>query len=101
VPSTAGYGWAPIWRYLRAIGVKDKADGYGAHSLRHTLADRLRSEAELLDNEIAVCLGHDQKSTTGGYGRLSQGTVTKLHQWYEGGTWEGVGLSPLTKVNTS
>jgi hypothetical protein len=33
------------------------------------------------------------------YGQLSQGTVTKLHQWYEGVTWNGVDLSPLTKVN--
>lgn len=84
------------WRdYLAAIGVKNGADGYGAHSFRHTLADRLRSEAELLDNEIAVCLGHNLKSTTGGYGGLSQGTVTKLKGWIESVSLEGVDFDHL------
>lgn len=89
------------WRdYLSDIGVKDGADGFGAHSFRHTLADRLRSEAELLDNEIAVCVGHSVATTTSGYGALSQGTVTKLKTWMDGVTFEGVDFSHLI-VNES
>ncbi len=84
------------WRdYLTAIGVKQGRDGIGAHSFRHELADRLRDEARLLDNEVAVCLGHSLKSTTGGYGKLRQGTVTMLKDWIEGVTWEGVDFSKI------
>ncbi|OBX18563.1 hypothetical protein A9995_11385 [Erythrobacter sp. QSSC1-22B] len=88
------------WRdYLAAIGVKDPSveggDGFGSHSFRHTLADRLRDEAELLDTEIAVCLGHSIKSTTSGYGRLTQGTVRKFKGWMDAVTFEGVELDHL------
>lgn len=84
------------WRdYLEAIGVKDGADGLGAHSFRHTLADRLREEAELLDNEVAVCLGHSVKTTTSGYGRLPQGTVNMLKGWMDAVRFEGVDFSHL------
>lgn len=84
------------WRgYLQAIGVKDGADGQGAHSFRHTLSDRLRSEAELLDNQIAVCLGHSVKSTTGGYGELSQGTVNMLSGWMNAVRFDGVNFDHL------
>ncbi|MBM3596224.1 MAG: hypothetical protein FJX31_10755 [Alphaproteobacteria bacterium] len=85
------------WRkYLTKIGVKGRtADGVGGHSFRHTLADRLRSEAELLDDEIEVVLGHNQKTVTGGYGQLSQGTVTKFKQYLEGVRFEGVDFSHL------
>jgi integrase len=84
------------WRdYLRAIGVKQGRDGFGAHSFRHELADRLREEAELLDNEVAVCLGHSSKTTTGGYGRIRQGTVNMLSNWMEAVRWEGVEFSYL------
>src|SRR5205085_4734104 len=58
------------WReYLMDIGVKAKkgADGFGSHSFRHTMADRLRDEVDLLDDEIEVTLGHNQKTTTSGY----------------------------------
>lgn len=85
-----------FWRdYLEDIGVKNGRDGFGAHSFRHTLADRLRDEAELLDNEIAVTLGHNQKSTTSGYGRLQQGTVTMLKGYFEGVRFDGVKLDHL------
>jgi integrase len=88
------------WRdYLAAIGVKDPSveggDGFGSHSFRHTLADRLRDEAELLDTEIAVCLGHSIKTTTSGYGRLTQGTVSKFKGWMDAVTFEGVKLDHL------
>lgn len=88
------------WRdYLTAIGVKDATieggDGFGAHSFRHTLADRLRDEAELLDTEIAVCLGHSIKTTTSGYGRLNQGTVTKFKGWIDAVTFDGVSFDHL------
>lgn len=84
------------WRdYLEAIEVKHGGDGFGAHSFRHTLADRLRSEAELLDNQIAVCLGHSLKSTTGGYGELPQGTVTMLKGWMDAVRFDGVSFDHL------
>lgn len=86
-----------FWRdYLTAIGIKDGRDGYGSHSFRHTLADRLRSEAEVLDDQIEVCLGHNQKTVTSGYGALGQGTVTMLKGWIEAVRFDGVDFSNLT-----
>jgi integrase len=91
-----GAGASRWWRkYLTKIGIKDGRDGVGAHAFRHTLADRLRSEAELLDNQIAVCLGHSQTSTTGGYGQLSQGTITMLKGWIDSVRFDGVDFSHL------
>jgi integrase len=85
------------WRdYLTSIGVKEGRDGKGSHSFRHTLSDRLRSEAELLDNQVAVCLGHSQKTTTSGYGELSQGTVTMLRSYMEAVRFDGVSFDHLT-----
>ncbi|MDG5487831.1 tyrosine-type recombinase/integrase [Sphingomonas sp. BGYR3] len=83
------------WReYLAAIGVKDGdaqgGDGFGAHSFRHTLTDRLRVEAELLDPQIAVCLGHSEKTTTGGYGSIPQGTVNMLKGYMDAVRFDGV-----------
>lgn len=83
--------------FLKKIGVKSGADGRGAHSFRHALSDRLRSEAELLDNDAAVFLGHSQKSTTGGYGALPQMTVTMLKERIERVTFEGVDFTHLHK----
>lgn len=84
------------WRdYLKNIGLKQSADGYGSHSFRHTLTDRLRSEAELLDDQIEVVLGHNQKTVTSGYGILSQGTVTMLKGWMDKVIFDGVDFSPL------
>jgi integrase len=84
------------WRdYLAAIGVKQGADGIGAHSFRHELADRLRVEARLLDNEVGVCLGHSIKSTPGGYGEIRQGTVTMLKDWIEAVRWKEVDFSKI------
>lgn len=87
------------WRnYLAAIGVKNGADGFGAHSFRHTLADRLRQEVELLDNEVGVVLGHSVKTTTSGYGDLSQGTVNKFKGWMDGVRFDGVKFDHLVVV---
>lgn len=87
------------WRdYLADIGVKDGADGFGAHSFRHTLADRLRVEAELLDDQIEVALGHNQKTTTSGYGALSQGTVTMFKAWADAVRFDGVDFSHLAET---
>lgn len=84
------------WRaYLEAIGVKVGADGLGAHSFRHTLADRLRGEAELLDDQVEVCLGHNQKTVTSGYGELSQGTVTMFKTWMDAVRFDGVEFAHL------
>ncbi len=86
--------WGAVSRwyrdYFEAIGVKCGSDGIGPHSFRHTMTDRLRSEAELLDGEIAVILDHSTKTTTGGYGVLPQGTIKKLKGWIEAVTWDGV-----------
>ena len=85
-----------FWRtYLNRIGVKSGSDGLGAHSFRHTMADQLRL-AGYLDDQIEVALGHNQKTTTSGYGRLKQGTVTMLHDMFEAVKFEGVHFSHLT-----
>jgi integrase len=67
---------ARFWRdYLQDIGIKKGADGIGAHSFRHTLADRLRN-AGFLDAQFGpLILGHSDKSVTGGYGNIQQGTA--------------------------
>lgn len=67
---------ARFWRdYLKDIGIKNGADGIGAHSFRHTLADRLRN-AGFLDAQFGpLILGHSDKSVTGGYGNIQQGTA--------------------------
>jgi integrase len=80
-----------FWRdYLTRIGVKSGADGLGAHSFRHELADRLRLEVGLVDDQIAVAIGHDQKSTTAGYGVVRQGTVRFLAPVMEQVRFDGV-----------
>lgn len=85
-----------FWRdYLTRIGVKAGADGLGAHSFRHELADRLRVEVGLVDDQIAVALGHDQKSTTAGYGTVRQGTVRFLAPVMEQITWKDVNFNGL------
>jgi integrase len=67
-----------FWRdFLRRIGVKSGSDGYGSHSFRHLLADRLRT-AGYLNEEIKVALGHSQKSVTSAYGQLAEGTAKRL-----------------------
>lgn len=84
-----------FWRdYLRRIGLKDGADGFGAHSFRHGLADQLRS-AGLFDSHISVLLGHSQRSVTGGYGQLRQSTAAKLNEMIEEAKFPGVDFSPL------
>ena len=87
------------WRdYLSAIGLKSGADGMGAHSFRHTLADRLRDEAELMDHQIAVILGHSANTTTSGYGELPQGTVNMLKTWMDAIRFDGVNFDHLVNV---
>lgn len=87
--------------YFEAIGVKDGKDGVGPHSFRHTLSDRLREEAELLDAQIAVILDHSIKTTTGGYGGQKQGTVRMMQEWLEAVSWEGVDFSHLIRTTAS
>ena len=94
------------WRdYLTRIKIKDPdaegGDGFGAHSFRHTLADRLRTEAELLDNEIAVCLGHNMKSTTSEYGELPQGTVKMLKGYMDALRFDGLDFNHLCVRNSA
>jgi integrase len=82
--------------YLTRIKVKKGRDGFGAHSFRHELADRLRNEVGLVDDQIAVALGHDQKSTTAGYGAVRQGTVKFLAPVIEQVRFDGVDFSHLS-----
>jgi integrase len=90
------------WReYLEAIGVKDGGDGFGAHSFRHTLADRLRDEAELMDDQVAVILGHSISTTTSGYGELPQGTVNMLKGWIDGVRFDGVKFDHLIETDVT
>jgi integrase len=84
--------------YFAAIGIKEGSDGIGPHSFRHTLSDRLRTEAELLDGQIAVILDHSIKTTTGGYGGVRQGTVKMMQEWMEAVTWEGVDFSHVASA---
>lgn len=94
-------GTPSVWwrKYLAKIGVKDLGaqggDGQGSHSFRHTLADRLRVEAELLDEQVGVCLGHSIKSTTAGYGSLPHGTAKMLKGWIDTVRFDGVDFSKL------
>lgn len=84
-----------FWQdYLKRIGVKVGADGFGAHSFRHLISDQLR-RADYLDNQIAVALGHSQKTTTSGYGQLKQGTVTMLRDMIEAVEFDGVDFDHL------
>jgi integrase len=79
-----------FWRdYLRRISVKSGADGYGSHSFRHLLADRLRL-AGFLNEEIKVALGHSQASVTRNYGQLGEGTVKRLSAMLEGANFDEV-----------
>lgn len=80
-------------KYLIRIGLKKgSADGFGAHSFRHTIADKLRS-AGYLDNQIAILLGHSLPTTTSGYGKLAQGTVTMLNDMVQSVEFPRVGAS--------
>ena len=81
--------------YFEAIGIKNGNDGIGPHSFRHTLTDRLRTEAEILDNQIAVILDHSTSSTTGNYGGVPQGTIKMMKEWIEGVSWDGVDFSKI------
>lgn len=84
-----------FWRtYLTRIGVKEGADGFGSHSFRHGLADQLR-QAGCLDNEVAVAIGHKQKTVTSGYGRIRQGSAARLAGMIEGATFDGVDFAGL------
>lgn len=78
-------GSAPsrFWRdYLTKVGEKNGDDGIGAHSFRHTLAQKLR-DADELDIAIAVVLGHSLPSTTAGYGTTRQGSIKMLSELIE------------------
>ena len=85
-----------FWRdYLSAIAIKSGADGMGAHSFRHTISDRLRT-AGYLDREFGpLILGHSDKSVTGGYGELKQGTARMRHEMLEAVKFDDLDFSYL------
>ncbi len=87
---------ARFWRdYLQDIGIKNGADGVGAHSFRHTLADRLRN-AGFLDGQFGpLILGHSDKSVTGGYGNIQQGTAQMRLAMLEAVKFSDLDLSKL------
>lgn len=86
-----------FWRnYLKKINVKDGKDGFGAHSFRHLMADQLRKSG-LLDNEIAVALGHSLKSVTSGYGEIRQGTAKKISDMIESINFDGLDFSMINR----
>ena len=87
---------ARFWRdYLQDIGIKNGADGIGAHSFRHTLADRLR-EAGFLDGQFGpLILGHSDKSVTAGYGNIQQGTAQMRLAMLEAVKFNDLDLSKL------
>lgn len=97
--SNAGDRASRFWRdYLESIEVKSSkvgGDGLGVHSFRHTIADRFREEAELLDTEIGLALGHTVKTVTSGYGKVRQGTVNMLRDMFEAVRFDGVELEHL------
>jgi len=67
-----------LGRYLTRIGIKDGADGYGAHSFRHTMTDAMRA-AGFIDVEFGqLVLGHSNNTITSAYGSLPQGTPARL-----------------------
>ena len=87
-----------FWRvYLERIGLKEAGDGFGAHSFRHGLADQLRL-AGYFDQDIAVVLGHSQKTVTSGYGKLRQGTIGRIAEMIEAVRFEGVDFTNLYKL---
>ena len=84
-----------FWRvYLERIGLKEAGDGFGSHSFRHGLTDQLRL-AGYFDQDIAVVLGHSQKTVTSGYGKLRQGTIGRLSEIIEEARFEGVDFTHL------
>ena len=84
-----------FWRiYLERIGLKEAGDGFGSHSFRHGLTDQLRL-AGYFDQDIAVVLGHSQKTVTSGYGKLRQGTIGRLSEIIEDVRFEGVDFTHL------
>lgn len=99
--ANAGDQAARFWRdYLKRIGVKsnkDGGDGLGAHSFRHTIADRFREEAELFDADIGVALGHTVRTVTSGYGQVQQGTVNRLRGMFEAVRFDGVRFEHLKR----
>jgi integrase len=85
-----------FWRdYLSAIAIKSGADGMGAHSFRHTISDRLRT-AGYLDREFGpLILGHSDKSVTGGYGELKQGTAKMRHDMLDAVEFDDIDFGKL------
>ena len=85
-----------FWRdYLEDIGIKNGADGFGSHSFRHTLSDRLRA-AGYMDLQFGpLILGHSDKSITSGYGAMQQGTAAMLLAMLEAVKFGDLDLSKL------
>jgi site-specific recombinase XerD len=67
--------------YFRDIGVKvDKTVNF--HSLRHGIADALRS-AGYTDEQFNLLPGHTKATTTGRYGILPEGILSDLVKMIE------------------
>jgi integrase len=94
----AGARPSRFWRdYLHRVGLKQRRDGVGSHSFRHTMADELRL-ADYLDHEAGpLVLGHTdgRTKTTAGYGRIQEGTAQRLRRMMEDVQFEGVDFAHL------
>lgn len=80
-------------RYLARIGLKEDAS-VNFHSFRHGLADAFR-RAGYRDEEFAMMLGHGSTGTTGRYGVLREGEMTRLGQMIDAVSFPGLDLSHL------
>jgi integrase len=87
-----------FWRnYLSEIGIKNGADGFGAHSFRHTIADEFRRAGYMDDAFGPMILGHSNKSVTGSYGILAEGTAQMRYDMIESVVFQGVDFGHLVK----
>jgi integrase len=74
--------------YFRDIGVKvDKTVNF--HSLRHGIADALRS-AGYMDEQFNMLLGHTKATTTGRYGILPEGILSERVKMIEAVVFPGI-----------
>lgn len=85
-----------FWRdYLEDIGIKNGADGFGSHSFRHALSDRLRT-AGYMDLQFGpLILGHSDRSITSGYGAMQQGTAAMRLEMLEAVQFNDLDFSKL------
>jgi len=85
-----------FWRrYLKRIGIKEGADGKGAHTFRHTIADEFRA-ADYLDEEFGPAIfGHGKTSVTSKYGKIPSTVLQTRNGIIQSVTFSGADFSEL------